>query len=94
MDPARAGSHPTLGATVPKIVDALVNVTRQFVRLRASVLNGIARVVAAAPARFAAARVATAGGEYSLRMVIVQVSVLLFTVTFYANLAHNLTRSP
>ena len=72
MDPARAGSHPTLGATVPKIVDALVNVTRQFVRLRASVLNGIARVVAAAPARFAAARVATAGGEYSLRMVLVQ----------------------
>ena len=31
---------------------------------------------------------------YILAVAVSQVSVLLFTVTFYANHAHNLTRSP
>ena len=68
MDPPRAASHPALGAAVAKIVDTLVNVMRQFERLRVGVVNGIARVVAAAPARF----VAVAGGDVSLRAVLLQ----------------------
>ena len=88
----------SLGDVQAKHVEAQARDRAEIARLEATVqlLRERERESATAAAAAAAATpaVGSAEGDAALDAAAQQVSVLLFTVTFYANLAHSLTRSP